>query len=100
MLSACDRAGNSTAFVEFGLTAVEAALRRFLENLQAEPVTQTRRLEIAAEHFANREFTRKDYLTLFPNLSTATASRDLRKGIENGRFLNEGERALTRYRVS
>ena len=100
VLGACDQAGNSTAFIDFGISAVEAALQRFLDNLQVEPITQSHRLKIAAQRFAKREFTRKDYLALFPNLSTATASRDLRKGIEVGQFLKQGEKALTRYRVA
>lgn len=100
VLGACDRVGNSTAFIEFGTDAVELALRRFLETLQAEPATQTHRLKIAARHFGKDEFSRKDYLSLFPNLSTATASRDLRHGAEEGCLSRKGERALTRYRVT
>jgi len=99
VLGACDRAGNSTAFVDFGVTAVEAALRRFLEGLQAAPVDQSHRLQIAIRHFEKAEFRRKDYLALFPNLSNATASRDLRAGVETGLFRKRGEKALTRYQA-
>jgi Fic family protein len=100
VLGACDRVGNSTAFIEFGTAAVEVALRRFLETLQAEPATQTHRLKIAARHFGKDDFSRKDYLSLFPKLSTATASRDLRHGVDEGALSKMGERALTRYRFS
>lgn len=98
VLGECDRAGNSTAFVEFGTMIVEKALRRFLETLRAEPATASHRIEIASGHFGEREFSRKDYSSLFPSLSTATASRDLRHGVETGRLIKAGERALTRYR--
>ncbi len=97
-LGASDRAGNSTAFVEFGLTIVEEALRRFLETLRAEATTPSHRIKIAARHFGGRDFSRKDYGALFPNLSTSTASRDLRHGVEIGQLLRSGDKALTRYR--
>ena len=41
--------------------------------------------EKIAEHFINlgiKEFTRKDYMTIFKDLSSATATRDLKKGVE------------------
>ena len=34
VLAACDKAGSSTAFVEFGTAVVEEALKRFLKNLK------------------------------------------------------------------
>ncbi len=79
---------------------MEEALKRFLENLKAEPTTPSHRIEIAAGHFGGREFSRKHYAALFPSLSTATASRDLRHGVEIGRLLKTGEKALTRYCVA
>ena len=97
VLGACDRAGNSTAFVEFGAALVEEALRRFLGNLKAEPSTPSHRIEIAAARFGAQEFSRKDYAAVFPTLSTATASRDLRHGFEIGRLVRRGQKALTRY---
>ena len=100
VLGACDRAGNSSAFIEFGSAIVEEALGRFLENLRAEPSSASHRIEIAASRFGAREFSRKDYAVHFPNLSTATASRDLRLGAETGRLIKSGEKALTRYKFA
>lgn len=97
VLSACDRVGNSTAFVEFAVSLVEEALVRFLANLKAEPSTPNHRLELAAQSLRAGDFSRKDYQRLFPNLSTATASRDLRHGVDVGRLVKTGEKALTRY---
>ena len=97
VLGECDRAGSSTAFIDFSLEVVEAALERFLESLRSEPVTVERRLELARAHFAEREFARKDYLRQFPKLSTATASRDLRSAVEEGKLEKTGEKAVTRY---
>jgi Fic family protein len=100
VLSTCDRAGNSTAFNEFGAAIVEESLKRFLENLKAEPSTPSHRIEIAAARHGAQEFSRKDYAAVFPTLSTATASRDLRHGVELGRLMKRGEKALTRYRFA
>jgi len=100
VLGNCDRAGTATAFVEFGAAVVEEALQRFMENLKVEPITSSHRIETAARHFGEREFSRKHYAVLFPKLSTATASRDLRKGVELGRLEKTGEKALTRYRFA
>jgi len=99
VLEACDRVGNSTAFVEFGAATVEEALQRFLQNLRAEPTTPSHRIEIAVRHFESRGFSRKDYASLFPRISPATASRDLRHGVELGLLVKSGDKALTRYRV-
>lgn len=41
----------------------------------------------------------KDHASLFPNISSATASRDLRHGADLGRLIKSREKALTRYRV-
>lgn len=100
VLAACDKAGSSTAFVEFGAAVVEEALERFLGDLSAEPSTPSHRIEIAAGHFSGREFSRKDYAAIFPSLSTATASRDLRHGVDSGRLVRSREKALTRYRFA
>lgn len=100
VLSACDRMGTSTAFIEFAVMLVEEALRRFLSNLKGEPSTPAHRLELAAGSLRARQFSRKDYQELYPNLSPATASRDLRAGVESGLLRKTGERALTRYRFT
>lgn len=44
------------------------------------------------------KFSRKDYMSLFKEISTATASRDLKKGIELGFFEKEGDKTKTIYR--
>ena len=45
------------------------------------------------------EFTRKDYMDIFKDISSATASRDLKKGLEIGIFEKIGERNKTKYRL-
>ena len=46
-----------------------------------------------------KEFTRKDYMNIFKDLSSATASRDLKKGIELNRFESVGNLNKTKYIV-
>ena len=46
-----------------------------------------------------KEFTRKDYMNTFKNLSSATASRDLKKGLELKLFESIGFLNKTKYLV-
>lgn len=98
VLGECDAAGDSTRFVEFALTALHDSLAELVGALRPAPLTSESRLEIAAGHFGRDEFSRKDYLAHFKRISTATASRDLREGVEGGRLIRKGDRALARYR--
>ena len=45
------------------------------------------------------EFTRKDYMNIFKDISSATASRDLKKGVELNLFEKVGEKNKTIYRL-
>ncbi len=46
----------------------------------------------------SRARTRGDYARLFPAMSLPTASRDLRKGVDEGDLEREGNQATARYR--
>lgn len=97
-LAACDRAGDSTAFIEFVLDMTHQALSELVENIRPEVATSATRLARAREALSNRPFTRKDYLRLHKSISTATASRDLLTGMETGLLAKSGERSRTMYR--
>lgn len=99
-LSASDRAGDSTAFLEFSLATLRDGLTDFLRAFEPMRVDFSARLDAASRHFERRLFSRKDYLELHPHLSTATASRDLKAGVQGGRLLVEGARATARYRFA
>lgn len=98
VLGECDAAGDSTRFVEFALTAIHDGLAELVQALRPAPLTSSDRLELAALAFGREEFSRKDYIAHFKRISTATASRDLRDGVNAGRLIRTGERARTRYR--
>ncbi|WP_373513275.1 Fic family protein [Persicitalea sp.] len=97
-LSQSDNTGNSTVFIEYMLKVIDQALTEFLDK-SGRVLTQKERLV----HFLSqqsREFTRKDYLEVFKELSTATASRDLKAGVEEGFFEKTGEKRNAVYRPS
>lgn len=98
-LAAADRAGDSTAFIEFSLATLRDALREFVDNLRGVSPTPDDRIAQAIAHFGSRTFSRKDYLCLFKTLSPATASRDLLHAVATGRLSKSGDKALTRYRA-
>lgn len=43
------------------------------------------------------EFTRKDYMDVFKDISSATASRDLKNGVKINLFVKIGEKNKTKY---
>ena len=98
VLGQCDRAGNSTLFIEFSLEATIAAVEAVLRPLGRQTVTAEDRLQLALRSFGSGSFSRKDYLALFPTLSTATASRDLAAAVAGGNLVRTGELAKARYR--
>ncbi len=77
---------------------IDQALQLFAETIRSGPYTPAGRLQQAMSHLVAREFSRKDYLALFPRISPSTASRDLRRGVESGMLQKIGQRTLTRYR--
>jgi Fic family protein len=99
-LSASDKAGDATIFIEFALTTIRDSLAQLMEQIRTKPLTTKDRLEIASSRFGNKSFSRKDYLIIFKSISSATGSRDLLVGVQSGELKKDGEKALTRYSFS
>jgi Fic family protein len=97
-LGRSDRAGDCTVFLEFSLRTLRDALNELLDALRPGPETGAIRLELAREAFGGGWFSRRGYLELHKKLSSATASRDLRQGVESGALVRRGERRLAEYR--
>lgn len=96
-LSRSDKAGKSTVFIEYMLKVIDESLEQLLD-FSNRSLSAEERLEYFAS--LNKEaFTRKDYMAVFKGLSTATASRDLGKGVELGFFEKTGEKRNTVYRL-
>lgn len=96
VLSQCDKEGLSTKFVEYLLGKIKLSLTELVDT-QRDNFTEMERLNYFLEQKDMEEFTRKDYLNIFPKISTATATRDLRKGVEKGMILRKGSDRLATY---
>jgi Fic family protein len=97
-LEESDRAGSCETFIELMLEIADEALRQISRELRVSVVTPEERLDRARASLGRRWFKRKDYLMLFTTMSTATASRDLRRGLDLERLEPRGSRRLTEYR--
>lgn len=95
-LSASDKEGKSTKFIEYMLNIIDQSLSELLENT-TKKLSIDERIQIFIENIVD-EFTRKDYLNYFKNLSSATASRDLKKAVEDGIISKKGDKKTTLYR--
>ncbi len=95
-LSASDKAGNSTTFIEFMLAILNDSLEELL-SIQQPALSSVDRMRLFSNHIRNISFTRKDYLRFFKEISPATASRDLKEAVDNGTLKKQGEKRLTFY---
>lgn len=97
-LSQSDKAGKSTPFIEFMLTIINQSLGELL-TLSTKRLNENERMQLFLETVQN-EFTRKDYMKFFTDLSTATASRDLKQAFKQGFLQKTGVQNTTIYRES
>jgi Fic family protein len=95
-LSISDNEGKSTKFIEYMLSIIDESLNELLQN-SAKKLSAEDRVQLFLENVLN-EFTRKDYLNYFKDVSSATASRDLKKGVENGIIQKSGDKKTTVYK--
>ena len=81
VLAQCDQEGNSTKFVEFSLELVLQALESYRKSMGTSSVKDhLTRLEYAKKTLQGHWFSRKEYMDVLKNISSATASRDLKAG--------------------
>jgi Fic family protein len=96
-LSLSDKSGKSTYFIEYMLDVIDKSLGSLL-NYNNRTLKDLDRLEYFLK-LGIEEFSRKDYMNIFKDLSSATASRDLKKGIELHLFESVGNLNKTKYIV-
>ena len=96
-LAMCDKLGKSTIFIEYMLGVIDKSLSSLLD-YNNRIFKDLDRLEYFIKLGA-KEFTRKDYMNTFKDLSSATASRDLKKGLELKLFESVGLLNKTKYIV-
>ena len=97
ILCKSDSKGNSTDFIEFMLEIVSIALDELLRT-QNVTVTNKDRIKLFKDIIDDKFFTRQDYLRHNKEISSATASRDLRDAVSNGIIEKSGDKRLTKYR--
>jgi Fic family protein len=96
-LSDSDKSGHFTPFIEYLLGILLTALNEQLD-YKAKIMSTLERLDYFRE-IGSPTFTRKDYMLVFQHISTATASRDLKIGVDNGFFTKDGDKTKTMYRL-
>lgn len=95
-LSISDKEGKSTRFIEYMLMIIDLSLSELLEN-SSKKLSAKDRIQLFLEN-KNNEFSRKDYMTYFKDISSSTASRDLKNAVENGIILKKGDKKTTTYK--
>jgi Fic family protein len=96
-LARSDKTGNSTLFIEYVLGVIEKSLIELLD-FNNRILLDKDRLDYFLS-IGKEEFTRKDYMNVFKDISTATASRDLKKGVEMRLIEKTGNKNQTIYKI-
>jgi len=97
ILGESDNKGDSTGFIEFMLQIINDSLEELLTN-QNVNLTAKDRLAIFKEKIGKSSFNRQDYMRHFKDISTATASRDLKLAVETGLLDKSGDKRTTSYK--
>ena len=87
-----------TLFIEYQLGVIDTSLQQLL-NYNTRILRDTDRIDYFST-ICKTEFSRKDYMNIFKDLSSASASRDLRKGVEIGKFSVIGDKNKAKYKVT
>ncbi len=96
-LAQSDKSGNSTKFIEYMLNVIDVSIGKLLD-YNNRTLTEKDRLEYFISLNKN-EFSRIDYMDVFKDISSATASRDLKKGLELNLLDKIGEKNKTKYKL-
>ncbi len=96
-LARSDTSGSSTAFIEFMLRAINASLREMIEETKALNIDYRKRTANALSMLEGW-FDRKAYMKVCKDISSATASRDLRQLLDEHRIEASGTGRMTQYK--
>ncbi|OJW46905.1 MAG: cell filamentation protein Fic [Alphaproteobacteria bacterium 41-28] len=100
VLSLCDKEGNSTKFIEFSLKLILIALENYRKSTDVTLKDSKSRLQYARRTLQKSWFSRKEYMDIFKNISTSTASRDLKFGVNEKVLEHKGAKNQALYRYS
>ena len=87
-----------TLFIEYQLGVLDTSLQQLL-NYNNRILKHTDRIDYFST-ICKTEFSRKEYMNIFKDISTASASRDLKKGVEIGVFSVMGDKNKAKYKVT
>ncbi len=96
-LAKCDKLGESTLFIEFMLAIIDQALEELLSS-QPIHLKSDDRIGLFKTIIGQGIFSRKEYMRHFKDISTATASRDLREATEKSILTKLGDGRTTQYK--
>lgn len=96
-LADADNSGKSTVFIEFMLEAINQTLRKTIDESNPGTIDYKKRANSALAQL-NEWFDRKKYMKINKGISSATASRDLKQLLDDGRIEASGSGRMTRYR--
>jgi Fic family protein len=96
VLSASDKSGMSTIFIEFMLGVILESLEDLLTG-RVPVLTALERVERFRAEVGTQSFARKDYMLKYKGISPATASRDLRDGVKKRMLKRMGEKRNALY---
>lgn len=95
-LSKSDKSGSSTDFILFMLNVIDLSLDQLLKT-QRVNLSEFERIQLFKEIVGAQQFSRKDYLRQYKEISPATASRDLKKAVVQKILMKYGDKRMTRY---
>ena len=95
-LTASDKEGKSTRFIEYMLSVIDNSLDDAIA-VRSHRLSGVERIKYFLE-LTDNQFSRRDYMLVFKNISTATASRDLQQGAEFGILRKTGTGNKTKYK--
>ena len=96
-LEQSDNQGNSTVFIEFMLQIIDESLEELLTT-QNINLTSSDRIVLFKEISEPKSFSRQEYMRHFKDISSATASRDLKEAVDKGILVKIGDNRMTRYK--
>ena len=97
VLGQSDKQGNSTSFIEYMLQIIDESLEELLTTQNVNLIGSDR-IKLFKEISVSSSFSRQEYMRHFKDISSATASRDLKEAVDNGFFEKIGNNRMTRYK--
>ncbi len=97
VLGNCDKAGDSSLFIEFMLNIIKKTLDEYSKEYKIPEISFQDRIQYAKQALGNKEFSRKEYSEIQKSISSATASRDLLEACKLKLVKKHGDKNQTKY---